>query len=302
MRKSESVGKDGLPDNSGTTGMGWFPGYAIDLESGARLYMAFGENSFLGSENGADMIWNPTDRLVDGVGTPLMGGMHPIYLYSYKNKTVNNYLLGYDYEAYSNASENLANHRLYQDQLLVDANNTATKREMYSCLSWIAYPMLSPGADLLSTDVSIRLRVNKEYKNFSATGENQGRPMYSWNMDEISTELGSGERLAEALELINVVPNPYNAYSEYEANRLDTRVRITNLPEVCTISIYTVNGKRVRLFKKSSEQTFIDWNLTNHARVPVSGGVYLIHVDVPGIGERVLKAFIVMRQVDLQNL
>jgi hypothetical protein len=46
--------------------------------------MAFGENSFLGGENGADMIWNPTDRLVNGVGNPLMGGMHPIYVFSYK--------------------------------------------------------------------------------------------------------------------------------------------------------------------------------------------------------------------------
>ena len=47
MRKSSSVDKNGNPDGSGTTGMGWFPGYAIDVESGARLYMAFGENSFL---------------------------------------------------------------------------------------------------------------------------------------------------------------------------------------------------------------------------------------------------------------
>jgi hypothetical protein len=46
MRKSESVDKEGNPDQTGT-GMGWFPGYAVDLESGARLYMAFGENSFL---------------------------------------------------------------------------------------------------------------------------------------------------------------------------------------------------------------------------------------------------------------
>ena len=60
MRKSPSVGKNGLPDGTGN-GMGWFPGYAVDLESGARLYLAFGENSFLGGENGADMIWNPTD-------------------------------------------------------------------------------------------------------------------------------------------------------------------------------------------------------------------------------------------------
>ena len=35
LRESPSVNKDGEEDGTGT-GMGWFPGYAIDLESGAR--------------------------------------------------------------------------------------------------------------------------------------------------------------------------------------------------------------------------------------------------------------------------
>jgi hypothetical protein len=48
--------------------------------------------------------------------------------------------------------------------------------------------------------------------------------------------------------------------------------------------------------------TFQDWDLTNHAGIPVSSGVYLIHVEVPNVGERVLKAFIAMRMVDLQNI
>jgi hypothetical protein len=30
--------------------------------------------------------------------------------------------------------------------------------------------------------------------------------------------------------------------------------------------------------------------------------VYLIHVEVPGIGDRILKSFIAMRTVDLQNM
>ena len=58
----------------------------------------------------------------------------------------------------------------------------------------------------------------------------------------------------------------------------------------------------IKLIKKDSPVTYQDWTLTNHANVPVSSGVYLIHVEVPGIGERVLKAFVAMRQVDLQNM
>jgi hypothetical protein len=150
--------------------------------------------------------------------------------------------------------------------------------------------------------VEIQLRVNKEYKNYTATGQNQGRPMYSWSMDDIATTTGSVDQLARALEIINVVPNPYYAYSEYERTRLETRVKITNLPERCTVKIYSVNGKLVRTFKKDSPVTSIDWDLNNWKAIPVAGGVYLIHVDIPDVGERVLKFFGGMRQVDLQGI
>lgn len=302
LRKSPSVDKNGNPDGTGT-GMGWFPGYAIDLESGARLYMAFGENSFLGTENGGDMIWNPTDRLADGVGTPRMGGMHAIYVYSFKQASINNFLSGFDFPPYyPNQGETNATNFLYQKMLEVEMNNAVSKRQVYGSLSWVAYPLLKSGTQLLSTDVHIRLRVNKEYKNHTATGLNNGRPMYSWNMTSERTITNSQEALADALKLINVVPNPYNAFSEYENNRLDSRVKITNLPEKCTVRIYNSQGKLIKTMKKDSPITFLDWTLTNHANIPIASGVYLIHVEVPGVGERVVKAFVAMRTVDLQNM
>lgn len=305
LRASPSVDKNGNSDGSGTTGMGWFPGYAIDLESGARLYMAFGENSFLTGENGSDMIWNPTDRLVDDSGNPLFGGQHPIYVFSHMNKTKNSYLLGYDHPAYIPAQAEVidgSQHQLYQDLLTVMGGSSTQKRYTYGSISWVASPYLTPGQDLLSSDVTIKLRVNKEYKNFVATGENGGKPKYSWSMDDIATETGSQDQLAEALQMINVVPNPYYAYSDYERNRLDSRVKITNLPEVCTIKIYTSNGKLVRTFKKDSPITSIDWDLNNHKGIPISSGVYLIHVDVPEVGEVILKFFGGMRAIDLQGI
>jgi len=302
LRKSPSVDKNGNPDGTGT-GMGWFPGYAVDLESGARLYMAFGENSFLGGENGADMIWNPTDRLVSNVGTPLMGGMHPVYVFSYKQSTINGFSSGFDFPAYvpSQAETNSGN-VAYTKYLEVEGNSSSAKRELYGSLTWIAYPLLAQDQTLLATDVTIRLRVNKEYKNFVGSGENAGKPMYGWSMEDIATKVGSQDMLKEALAMINVVPNPYYAFSEYERTRLDTKVKIVNLPEVCTVRIYTANGKLVRTFKKDSPQTYIDWDLTNHKAIPVAGGIYLIHVDVPNVGERVLKFFGGMRQADLQGI
>lgn len=306
LRKSFSRKRNGDEDQS-STGMSWFPGYAIDVESGARLYIAFGENSFLGNENGADMFWNPTDRLVDGVGNPLMGGMHPIYIMGYKNSSINGDPYNpQDFPAYIPiiADDNAGN-ELYNQFQLIESNNTPAKKYVYSNISWIAYPLATLGYDIKNgfpTDVEIELRVSKEYKNYSATGENGGLPMYSWSMDDIATTTGSVDQLAEALKMINVVPNPYYAYSEYERTRLDTRVKITNLPERCTVKIYSVNGKLVRTFKKDSPVTSIDWDLNNWKAIPVAGGVYLIHVDIPDVGEKVLKFFGGMRQVDLQGI
>lgn len=126
--------------------------------------------------------------------------------------------------------------------------------------------------------------------------------MYSWSMDDIATTKGSSDQLAEALKLINVVPNPYYAYSEYERTRLENIVKITNLPEKCTVKIYTVNGKLVRTFKKDSPITSLDWDLNNHKNIPVASGVYLIHVDVPNVGEVIVKFFGGIRQIDLQGI
>jgi flagellar hook assembly protein FlgD len=120
-------------------------------------------------------------------------------------------------------------------------------------------------------------------------------------MSGLSTLKDSEDALKETLSLINVVPNPYYAYSQYERTKIDSRVKITNLPQKCTIRIYSASGKLMKTFKKDSPQTFIDWDLNNEIGIQTASGVYLIHVEVPGIGERVIKLFAAMRQVDLQN-
>ncbi len=286
LRASQSVDKNGNPDNSPTTGMGWFPGYAIDVETGNRLHMAFGENSFLGSDNGSDMIWNPTERTVDGDGTPVMGGMHPVYVFGVGiNGTpcpnydgINNWV----YDQYANET------------------NTSY-RELYMNLMWVFHPIHNETYGFLSTDVRLKVRLNKEYAVYNATGQNNGRPMYGWNMDNYKTDLANVEAATSVLDLINIVPNPYYAFSGYERNKVDTRIKITNLPRTCTVSIYNTSGKLINQFKKDNDVTYLDWNLNNKVGIPVSSGIYIVHVDIPGVGEVIRKAFIGMRQPDLEG-
>jgi uncharacterized repeat protein (TIGR01451 family) len=185
LRQSPSVNKNGTPDGTGT-GMGWFPGYAIDLESGARLYMTFGENSSLAANNGADMKWNPTSEILDGSGNPILGGQHPIYIFSYKQKTINGFTAGFDFPAYDPSvaetnSGNLARIKIQE----VMTNNATSKREFYGSMSWIINPLLKTGHTLFENDVKMKLSINKEYKNFSASGGSSGPPTYDWNNGQI---------------------------------------------------------------------------------------------------------------------
>lgn len=297
LRRSPSIDKNGRQagnpgynDAEGTLngeqpeGMGWFPGYAIDVESGRRLNIAYGENSFLAGQNGADMIWNPTENLFNNIGNPLFGGQHTIYVFG---GTVDG-MPAYD------------EGKFIYDAL--KAENAEGFRRVYRNISWVYQPLLAENQELNATEARIRVRINKQYVEESRTEANNGRPMYEWSMDGVATIKNDREALTSVLDKINVVPNPYYAFSIYETDRRDNRVRITNLPERCKIRIYNTSGKLIRAFDKDSPITSLDWDLKNAEMIPIASGVYLIHVDVPDIGERVVKFFGGMRQPDLENL
>ena len=295
LRRSPSVDKDGRQkgqpgynasegDLVSDEGMGWFPGYAIDVETGRRLNMAYCENSFLAGENGSDMVWNPTHRLFNSIGSPLLGGQHTVYV------------LGGEFDDMPAYDEG----KFAYDNL--SAENSAGYRAVYRNLSWVMQPLLVDEQELLATDVRIRVRTDKRYSNKVISNSNQGRPSYEWNVDGDAVERGSNDVLADALDIINVVPNPYYAFSLYETDRLDNRAKITNLPERCKIRIYNTSGKLTRAFDKDSPISSLDWDLKNEQGIPIGSGVYIIHVEVPDVGEKIVKFFVGMRQPDLENL
>ncbi len=125
--------------------------------------------------------------------------------------------------------------------------------------------------------------------------------MYRFSTGDIVAEKGDNKTAENALDMINVVPNPYYAYSSYETSQLDNRIKITNLPQKATISIYTVSGTLVKQIKKNDKITSVDWDLKNTFGIPVASGLYVIHVDAKGVGEKVLKWFGVMRPIDLDT-
>lgn len=310
MRSAPSVDKDGRSagdsgynaaegDLVSSTSMGWFPGYAVNLETGERLNMAFGEDSWLAGENGRDMLWNPSERLSTDLGAPLFGGQHWIYVF--KNERMqtgsSTRMPQYDQGQYT------------YDFLSSGSGGNVTK--VFRAVNWVGSSILLPGRELLETDVKVRLSIAKPYEAYKepyggylptiTTDQNGGLPLYRFDTEGNETLITQATVAESALDIINVVPNPYFAYSAYEQNRIDTRVKFTNLPQICTITIFNASGTLVRQYRKDDPTTSLDWDLKNSSNVPIAGGTYICHVEVPGVGETIVKWFGALRPVDLEN-
>ncbi len=279
-----------------TQGMSWFPGYAINVETGKRLNILFAEASWYANQNGADMLFNPTASL--GSDFNAVGGRHYIYV----SNT--------EYDGCATLAQSL---RVGTSNVATGADNghvfpnvpgvgSVSISSAHNTFAWVTIAMLSDAKyafkkpEDMPCDVTIKLRVNKKFSN--------DNPIYIFDTNKLAANLNQTGIAKDALETIRVVPNPYYGRSgtgkyRYENSQIDSRVKITNLPQKCTIKIFTLNGTLVRTFKKDSEVPNIEWDLKNSSGVPVASGVYIIHVDAGELGQKVVKFFGIMPEVDL---
>ncbi len=121
------------------------------------------------------------------------------------------------------------------------------------------------------------------------------------NGDRIEfTTRGQGfdrEKAEKDLDNIAVVPNPYVVTASWEESspfrfgRGERKINFIHLPKQCTIRIYTLRGY---LVDELSHDSDIDdgqksWNLLNKDGQEIAYGVYVYHVDAPGIGTKIGK-------------
>lgn len=260
-------------------GLGYFPGYAIDVLTGERLNIAFGEYSFFEGDNGADMIWNPTSTLYDNMNQPIFGGMHTVYIF--RNATpVGKYDEG----------KGILNK--------YNSGSLGFETQIFKNCTWVyGYPVTSDAYPFLATEVTFKMRVNEPYK--STLG---ALPVYEFNTADIYAISNSQAIAKENLDKTNIVPNPYYGFSEYEQNKLSNEIKITNLPKTCTVEVYTLDGTLVKILRKDNDdRTSIAWDLKNEQGITVASGLYIFHVNAPGIGEKIIKWFGVMREIDLDS-
>lgn len=318
IRKGRSVNQDGdtgvvssdpakNSDFISPYGMGWFPGYAINVETGERLNIIFGEDSRLISENGRDLKFNPSSRVATQDGRIVFGGKHYIYVMAHtqnkKAQVAPSSTL--PAEAFDNpAYDGCFNFVKQYTTPRIAALMKQVRAFQFSNAMWVSIPIANPNQEWLTNDLKIALRITRPYNRYFATqligskNENNYWPAYNFETKGVATDLNNVEKAKTDLDLINVVPNPYYAYSPYETNQIDNRIKIVNLPPNSLITIYATNGTLIRQYKQPEGQTYVDWDLKNFAGIPIAGGVYLIHVKTDH-GEKVVKWFGSLRPVDL---
>lgn len=274
-----------------TQGWSMFPGYAIDVNTGQRLNVFFGENSWDKQNNGNDLLFNPTSD--PGSTGSEAGGRHFVYV----SRTA--------YDGCAAIHTQLANGTRTGSgsTLWFDPNDPSTDmRQVYKDIAWVGVPMLGSNFDFthpdqIPSDVRISLRINQPFRSRAGSSDH---PVVTFNTEDIAAQLGVRDVAEKSLmECIRVVPNPYYAFSKYEKSQFQSIVKVTNLPQQCRLRIFTLNGTLVREYRKDSEAPDQEWDMKNAAGVPVASGVYLIHVDAGDLGETVVKLMAVMPRVDL---
>lgn len=134
---------------------------------------------------------------------------------------------------------------------------------------------------------------------FFTTKPNIPGDVFTVNTSGYAVETNVTEVARDALEQIAIVPNPYKGASDYELTNLSDVARFTNLPEKATIRVFTLAGTLVRTLIKSGPETSLDWDLLTDNDLPMGSGMYLVHVEVPGVGSKVIKFGLVKKRIQL---
>ncbi len=103
------------------------------------------------------------------------------------------------------------------------------------------------------------------------------------------------------MDRIVAVPNPYFNHSTYELNQFSRQIKFTHLPARCTLRIFNLAGDLIRTVEKNDNSSQLIWDIETSRGLPVASGIYVFHVDAPGIGTHVGKVAVFMEKERLNN-
>jgi hypothetical protein len=257
LRKSISIDKDGKELNDGTVGYSYFPGYVIDVETGKRLNIFFGESSWFSGENaeymngklpiGGDLIFNPSSEAV-------------IDHFSIKNP-INGTILGAtDLRAWSAGAQ----HYIYvtrmeydeckgfYDLLKYSSNGSSpsflNKQKVLASVTWTSVPLpfglLSLDKGLIPNDLSVQIRVNNPYspsRKFNLSQHNTclvtgDHPVYEINFEKYVHNIGI--KIDREVD-VYIIPNPSLSVNGSGS------ITLANTPKNGQINIFDCFGKLI---------------------------------------------------------
>ena len=98
------------------------------------------------------------------------------------------------------------------------------------------------------------------------------------------------------LDLVRVVPNPYRGSNVMEPNvrqglHQRRRLMFTHIPAQCKITIFTVNGYKVKemFVENAPSDGKVIWDMQSDEGLQIAYGLYIYKVDAPGVGEKIGK-------------
>ncbi len=137
------------------------------------------------------------------------------------------------------------------------------------------------------------------------TGEDE----FSFNYQRINAAVDTFSFVAEApvvadaseelLNDIKVVPNPYYLFSGFDNSVFNRNLKFTNLPEKCTIRIFSISGDIVAKVEKDDSETETTWDMLNTNGVPIASGIYVYVVEAEGFGQKIGKMAIFVEEEQL---
>ncbi len=99
-------------------------------------------------------------------------------------------------------------------------------------------------------------------------------------LDRNFIQLYPGVTPAANTDKIGVVPNPYRVQSGFKETEHLRQIRFTNLPERCTIKIFTLSGEHVSTVEHSNKQSGNAWwDMRTINNQEVAPGLYLFYVE-----------------------
>lgn len=138
-------------------------------------------------------------------------------------------------------------------------------------------------------------------KPFRSSWTNTYGDRIAGDLFQFETRAAFSEKTRAQTELdnITVVPNPYSGAASWETHPDfgggDRKIYFIHLPQRATIRIYTINGYLVDQLEHNSsvDNGAESWDLKSKEGNEIAYGIYIYHVDAPGIGKKIGKFAII---------